>query len=134
MSNAQKSAGRKRRRTGAAEIAAALRAELADGALRAGASLPPVDDLRRLFGAGEFAVRHALQLLRDEGLTPEEIKNKTGLHEFRVKTYAAAVQNKKTSRLEGALRLCMEADMQIKVSSLDDYTVLDRLVVRLCRV
>lgn len=68
MLNARKSVGRKSRRTGAVEIAAALRAELADGALRVGAALPPVDALRRRFGAGEFAVRHALQLLRDEGL------------------------------------------------------------------
>jgi DNA-binding LacI/PurR family transcriptional regulator len=68
MASTRKGAGRKRRRTGATEIAAALRAELTDGALRAGASLPPVDALRRRFGAGEFAVRHALQLLRDDGL------------------------------------------------------------------
>ncbi len=56
------------RRPGSTEIAAALRAELAEGALRAGSLLPPVDDLRRRFGAGEFAVRHALQQLRDERL------------------------------------------------------------------
>ena len=68
MASTRKGAAKKSRRTGAAEIAAALRAELADGALRAGAALPPVNDLRRRFGAGEFAVRHALQLLRDEGL------------------------------------------------------------------
>ena len=54
-------------RPGSAEIAEALRAELTAGALRVGAALPPVDDLRRRFGAGEYAVRHALQRLRDEG-------------------------------------------------------------------
>ena len=64
-----------RARPGSAEIAAALRAEIADGAVRAGAKLPPVEDLRRRFGAGEFAVRHALQHLRDEGL----VALKTGL-------------------------------------------------------
>lgn len=57
-----------RRRPGACEIAAALRTELTEGALRTGAALPSVPELRRRFGAGEFAVRHALQLLRDEGL------------------------------------------------------------------
>lgn len=55
-------------RPGSAEIAAALRAELTSGALRVGEALPSVDDLRRRFGAGEFAVRHAMQKLRDEGL------------------------------------------------------------------
>ena len=50
------------------EIAEALREELRDGCYKAGGVLPSVDALRRRFGAGEFAVRHALQRLRDEGL------------------------------------------------------------------
>ncbi len=61
---------------GSAEIAAALRAELVAGALRVGAALPPVDDLRRRFGAGEYAVRHALQQLRDEGFIV--LRSRTG--------------------------------------------------------
>ena len=48
-------------------IAAALRNDMAAGRYRAGERLPSVDDLRARFGAGEFAVRHALQRLRDEG-------------------------------------------------------------------
>ena len=63
-------------RPGSAEIAAALRVELEVGALRTGAALPPVDDLRRRFGAGEYAVRHALQQLRDEGLIV--LRSRTG--------------------------------------------------------
>ena len=56
------------KRPGSAEIADALRAEFAAGTLRIGAPLPSVDALRRRFGAGEWAVRHALQALRDDGL------------------------------------------------------------------
>ena len=37
------------------------------GRYRAGECLPPVDELRRRFGAGEFAVRAALKKLRDDG-------------------------------------------------------------------
>ena len=48
-------------------IAAALRDDMTAGRYRAGERLPSVDDLRARFGAGEFAVRHALQRLRDEG-------------------------------------------------------------------
>ena len=50
------------------KIAEALRQELRFGCHRAGAPLPSVDALRQRFGAGEYAVRHALHRLRDEGL------------------------------------------------------------------
>ena len=50
------------------EIADALRGELEGGRYRAGECLPSVGDLRKRFGAGEFAVRAALHKLRDEGL------------------------------------------------------------------
>lgn len=50
------------------EIADALRGELESGRYRAGERLPSVDELRKRFGAGEFAVRAALHKLRGEGL------------------------------------------------------------------
>ena len=49
-------------------IAAKLRDEMVAGRYRVGARLPSVGDLCAHFGAGEFAVRHALKRLRDEGL------------------------------------------------------------------
>ena len=50
------------------EIADVLRFELEGGRYRVGRCLPPIDELRRRFGVGEFAVRAALHKLRDEGL------------------------------------------------------------------
>ena len=50
------------------EIAETLRGELDGGRYRAGRALPPVDELRKRFGAGAFAVRSAVRKLRDEGL------------------------------------------------------------------
>jgi len=50
------------------EIADELRGELVGGRYRAGKALPSVDELRRRFGAGEFAVRAAFHKLRGEGL------------------------------------------------------------------
>jgi len=50
------------------EIAGRLREEIECGRYRSSALLPSVDSLRKRFGAGEYAVRHALQRLRDEGL------------------------------------------------------------------
>ena len=77
---------------------------------------------------------YAVKVLRDEGLSQDEIASKLALNPYRVKNFDLASKNKKVTRLEGALKLCMEADLKIKSSPIDDYTVLDRLVVRLCRV
>ena len=49
-------------KSNANKIAEAIRREMAGG------MLPPVAELRKRFGAGDFAVRHALHKLRDEGL------------------------------------------------------------------
>ena len=50
------------------KITETLRRELADGRYGTGRAFPSVDALRQRFGAGEYAVRHALQRLREEGL------------------------------------------------------------------
>ncbi len=49
-------------------IAGTLRGELAAGRYGPGRDFPSVDALRQRFGAGEYAVRHALQRLRADGL------------------------------------------------------------------
>lgn len=49
------------------EIADTLRGELESGRYRAGKALPSVAELRKRFGAGEFAVRAALKKLRENG-------------------------------------------------------------------
>ena len=76
---------------------------------------------------------YTVKLLTAQGLSKEEIASKTGMHSFRVKKFFDATVGKSAQRLAKALELCLSADLQIK-SSLDSYTVLDRLVLRLCRV
>lgn len=77
---------------------------------------------------------YTVKLLTAQGLSKEEIASKTGMHSFRVKKFFDATVGKSAQRLAKALELCLSADLQIKSSSLDSYTVLDRLVLRLCRV
>lgn len=77
---------------------------------------------------------YTVKLLIGQGLSKEEIASKTGIHSFRVKKFFDATVGKSAQRLAKALELCLSADLQIKSSSLDSYTVLDRLVLRLCRV
>ena len=77
-----------------------------------------------------FTVRRLIE----EGYTQKDISEKTGLHPFRVGNFCEATAGKKSSRLERALKLCAEADTQIKSGGLDNYTVLERLVMRLSRI
>ena len=81
-----------------------------------------------------MAGMYTCKSLLEAGLTKEEISKETGLHSFRVDRFLKAASGKSTARLEKALALCMDADMKIKSSPINDYTVLDRLVMRLCRV
>lgn len=77
---------------------------------------------------------YTVKTLSADGMSIDEISKKTGLHEYRVKNFLSAVSGKGKERLQKALSLCMEADREIKFSGIDSYTVLDRLVMRLCRV
>ena len=49
-------------------IAETLAEELANGRWKSGERLPSVDELRKRFSAGEYAVRHAIKRLADSGL------------------------------------------------------------------
>ncbi len=77
---------------------------------------------------------YAVKRLTEAGVRREEISAKTGLHPFRVERFCEAAAEKSGERLEKALELLTEADLKIKFSSVDSYTVLDRLVMRLCRL
>jgi DNA polymerase-3 subunit delta len=77
---------------------------------------------------------YTARALAEEGLSREEIAKKTGLHAFRVERFLKATAGKSSARLSKALELCMDTDLKIKSSSIENYTLLDRLVMRLCRV
>lgn len=80
--------------------------------------------------AGLYLVKR----LTEAGKKPAEITKETGIHEFKVKMYLQSVAGKSNKRFQKALALCSEADSNIKSTSLDKYTVLEILVLRLCRV
>ncbi len=77
---------------------------------------------------------YTVRCLCEKGMRNDEISLNTGLHAFRVEKFRKATAGKSSARLEKALALCMDADLKIKNSAVNSYTVLDRLVMRLCRV
>ncbi|MBQ9468285.1 MAG: DNA polymerase III subunit delta [Clostridia bacterium] len=82
----------------------------------------------------QLANMYTVRTMLDRGSALPEIVRLTGMKEFRVKKYAFAVRNRRAQRLKKALGVCMEADLQIKNSPLDKYTVIDKLVLRMSRV
>ena len=77
---------------------------------------------------------YLIKRLLEAGKKNAEIASATGINEYRVKLYVQGCTNKSAPRLQKALTLCTEADRKIKNSGLDNYTVLEILVLRLCRM
>lgn len=70
----QSMAGQDENRPTPAEIAAALRDRIKQGALKAGDRMPTQAELSQEFGVERGQIRQALQLLRDEGLISHSTK------------------------------------------------------------
>jgi len=77
---------------------------------------------------------YTVKRLIEAGKKPMEMSADTGLHEYRVKLYSQSASGKSSKRLQKALTLCSEADQKIKSTSLDNYTVLEILILRLSRM
>lgn len=69
--------------------------------------------------------------LSDEGMSVKEISSRTGIHEYRVGLFAKFAKKKTAPELQKALALCYEADRKIKSTALDNYVLLDRLVLEI---
>jgi DNA polymerase III delta subunit len=67
--------------------------------------------------------------LLDSGENEWSIAKKTGMHEYRVGIYKKSAMKRNMLRLKKLLALCCEADIKLKSTSLDDYSVLDKLVI-----
>lgn len=68
----------------------------------------------------------------DSGLGSREIASKLGMHEYKAGLYVKAASKLSAERLRGDVERCAAADLQIKASGLDSYTILDILVSDLC--
>lgn len=76
----------------------------------------------------------AVKTFAESGMRNDEIAKAMNIHVYRVEKYRDATVSRSVSRLSKAMMLCIEADEKIKSSGINNYTVLDRLVMRLTRV
>ncbi len=74
-----------------------------------------------------FCDLFSVALLREEGLSPAAIREKTGLHEYKVTLYLRATQKKNAAALARTLEKCRRLDLAGKSGAVD-YAGLERLI------
>ena len=79
-----------------------------------------------------FCDLYAVALLREEGLTPAAIREKTGLHEYKVTLYLRATASRTAASLAATLEKCRRLDLAGK-SGTADYAGLERLIAEEAR-
>ena len=72
---------------------------------------------------------YTVKTLVDSGYNDNEISKHLKLHEYKVSLYRKSSQKRSAVRLKKLLRFCTETDIKLKITSLDDYTELDKLVI-----
>lgn len=74
-----------------------------------------------------------VKILVDSGCSKQDIAKKMKMHEYPVSLRMATVAKKSIDSLEAAVKSCCDADIKIKTTRLDDYTVLEVLILSLSR-
>ncbi len=69
--------------------------------------------------------------LRERRLAPAEIAARTKLHEFKVSLYLKRLDAVSPSYPSAMLNACLDCDRLLKTSSLDGYSLLERLLLQL---
>lgn len=68
----------------------------------------------------------------DLGLTRAEAAKRCGMHEYKVKLYTEVLTNTDTSKLFDISKAVYDADIMLKSSPVDSFTVIERLICVLC--
>lgn len=67
----------------------------------------------------------------DQGMTRDEISAKYTMHEYRTKLYIEALKNTSTAKLFEIAQSASKADFMMKTSSVDGFTIIERLICEL---
>ena len=81
-----------------------------------------------------ISLLYFVKRMTEAGKGLAEIVKETNISEYRIKLLIKSSAKKSTKRLQKALELCADADYKIKSTGLENYTVLEILVLRLCRM
>lgn len=72
---------------------------------------------------------YTVKELYSSGMTVQEIAKKLKIHEYRAKLYVQYSKERTPRKLRSLVDECYDIDIKMKNSSLDEYTMLSRLVV-----
>lgn len=72
---------------------------------------------------------YTVRMLYSAGMSNQDISKKLKMHEYRVKLYVQYAKERTLKKLRSMIDECYRTDIKIKNSSLDEYTLLSRLVV-----
>ena len=72
---------------------------------------------------------YTVKVLIERGYNDQEISKSLKLHEYKVGLYRKSCANRSEARLKKLLGFCIDTDIKLKSSSVDDYTELDKLVI-----
>ncbi len=76
-----------------------------------------------------YSDMYSLRLFSDAGVTPDEAAKKLGIHPYVAKVRMAKAKACERAALEAVIGLCADTDAQLKSSAIDDYILLERLIV-----
>ena len=72
-----------------------------------------------------------IKSLYESGLSSQTIASKLKIHEYKTSLYLKSASKRSLDSIRKAVDLCFDADVKIKSTALDNYAVLDRLVIEL---
>jgi len=70
--------------------------------------------------------------LKEKGLNPQEISQKTGLRSFMISDCLRQGSNFDSKNLEDAIKRCLEADLNIKTGKMADTLAVELLILKIC--
>lgn len=79
-----------------------------------------------------FSDLYSIKMLSDEGKTKKEIASKLKMNEYKVGIYQRHSSNRTSNKMKKIIEQCCDADIKIKSSAMDGYTILDNLVMLCC--
>jgi len=72
------------------------------------------------------------KILKEKGLSPQEISTQTGLRSFIVSEALTQSVSFSAESLKGAISKCLEADLNIKTGKMTDTLAVEMLILKIC--
>ena len=76
-----------------------------------------------------YSDMYSLRIFADAGISPDEAAKRLSMHPYIAKLRMAKAKACEKAALEAVIGLCANTDAALKSSAVDDYVLLERLIV-----